>query len=94
MEMQTRFVNQDDKVIVQSFQDTTQILDNVKESVEQCNTGSHEMKHAATIPMVIIESYINRTGITFTEFMRNKEHIKTLLNDKSLEGFRIWKGKV
>ena len=94
MEMQTRFVNQDDKVIVQSFQDTTQILDNVKESVEQGNTGSHEMKHAATIPMVIIESYINRTGITVTEFMRNKEHIKTLLNDKSLEGFRIWKGKV
>lgn len=94
MEMQTRVVSQDDKVIVQSFQDTTEILDSVKERVDQGNTGSHDMKHAATIPMVIIESYINRAGITFTEFMRDKEHIKTLLNDKSLEGFRIWKGKV
>jgi hypothetical protein len=94
MEMQTRVVSQGDKVIVQSFQDTTEILDSVKERVEHGNTGSHDMKHAATIPMVIIESYINRTGITFTEFMRDKEHIKALLNDKSLEGFRIWKGKV
>jgi hypothetical protein len=94
MEMQTRVVNQGDKVIVQSFQDTTEILDSVKERIDQGNTGSHDMKHAATIPMVIIESYINRTGITFTEFMRDKEHIKALLNDKSLEGFRIWKGKV
>jgi hypothetical protein len=94
MEMQTRVVSQDDKVIVQSFQDTTEILDSVKERIDQGNTGSHDMKHAATIPMVIIESYINRTGITFTEFMRDKEHIKALLNDKSLEGFRIWKGKV
>ena len=92
--MQTRVVNQGDKVIVQSFQDTTEILDSVKERIDQGNTGSHDMKHAATIPMVIIESYINRTGITFTEFMRDKEHIKALLNDKSLEGFRIWKGKV
>ncbi len=92
--MQTRVVSQGDKVIVQSFQDTTEILDSVKERVEHGNTGSHDMKHAATIPMVIIESYINRTGITFTEFMRDKEHIKALLNDKSLEGFRIWKGKV
>lgn len=94
MEMQTRVVSQGDKVIVQSFQDTTEILDSVKERIDQGNTGSHDMKHAATIPMVIIESYINRTGITFTEFMRDKEHIKALLNDKSLEGFRIWKGKV
>jgi len=92
--MQTRVVSQGDKVIVQSFQDTTEILDSVKERIDQGNTGSHDMKHAATIPMVIIESYINRTGITFTEFMRDKEHIKALLNDKSLEGFRIWKGKV
>jgi hypothetical protein len=85
---------QDDLMVVKSMQDVQPILQTVKEKVEVGDVGTKDMKHAATIPMVIIENYMNRVGLTFQEFLRDKEHIKCLLNDKSLEGFRIWKGAV
>lgn len=87
-------VQDDGLIVVKSMQDVQPILQTVKEKVEVGDVGSKDMKHAATIPMVIIENYMNRVGLTFQEFLRDKEHIKCLLNDKSLEGFRIWKGAV
>lgn len=87
-------VQDDGFIVVKSMQDVQPILEAVKEKVEVGDVGTKDMKHAATIPMVIIESYMNRVGLTFQEFLRDKEHIKCLLNDKSLEGFRIWKGAV
>jgi len=85
---------QDDLMVVKSMQDVQPILQSVKDKVEVGDVGSKDMKHAATIPMVIIEAYMNRVGLTFQEFLRDKEHIKSMLNDKSLEGFRVWKGAV
>lgn len=85
---------QDDLMVVKSMQDVQPILQSVKDKVEVGDVGSKDMKHAATIPMVIIEAYMNRVGLTFQEFLRDKEHIKAMLNDKSLEGFRVWKGAV
>lgn len=87
-------VQDDGLIVVKSMQDVQPILQTVKEKVEVGDVGTKDMKHAATIPMVIIENYMNRVGLTFQEFLRDKEHIKCLLNDKSLEGFRIWKGAV
>jgi hypothetical protein len=85
---------QDDLMVVKSMQDVQPILQSVKDKVEVGDVGSKDMKHAATIPMVVIEAYMNRVGLTFQEFLRDKEHIKAMLNDKSLEGFRVWKGAV
>lgn len=85
---------QDDLMVVKSMQDVQPILQSVKDKVEVGDVGSKDMKHAATIPMVVIEAYMNRVGLTFQEFLRDKEHIKSMLNDKSLEGFRVWKGAV
>ena len=87
-------VQDDGLIVVKSMQDVQPILQTVKEKVEVGDVGTKDMKHAATIPMVIIENYMNRVGLTFQEFLRDKEHIKCLLNDKSLAGFRIWKGAV
>ncbi|NKJ22018.1 hypothetical protein [Dyella sp. SG609] len=56
--------------------------------------GSTEMRHAARVPAVLVESYCNRNGITVHEFMANDEHVSRLLNDPAIEPFRIWKGKV
>jgi len=85
---------QDDLMVVKSMQDVQPILQSVKDKVEVGDVGTKDMKHAATIPMVVIEAYMNRVGLTFQEFLRDKEHIKAMLNDKSLEGFRVWKGAV
>jgi len=94
MEMQSTLHSQDDLMIVKSMQDVQPIVDSCRDRIEAGATGSKDMKHAASIPMVIIEAYMNRLGISFQEFLRDKEHIKTMLNDKSLEAFRIWKGAV
>jgi hypothetical protein len=56
--------------------------------------GGSDMKHAASIPNVLIEKYCNENGITFNEWMRDPSHIKRMLNDPQNEPFRIWKGRV
>ena len=94
MEMRSTLHAQDDLMIVKSMQDVQPIVDSCRDRIEAGAIGSKDMKHAASIPMVIIEAYMNRLGISFQEFLRDKEHIKTMLNDKSLEAFRIWKGAV
>ena len=56
--------------------------------------GSSDMKHAARVDPVLIESYLNRNGITWQEFSRSQEHMKRFLNDPALAHFRIWPGRI
>lgn len=76
------------------FQDCTSIADACKARNNEDKFGSSEMKHAAEFPMIIVESYLNTHGITMSEFLGNKEHIRRMLTDPSLDHFRIWKGKI
>lgn len=92
MDMQSTLISQDDLMIVKSIQDCEPILNECKNRIDANATGSKDVKHAARFPMVVIEAYMNRMNITFAEFLRNKEHVKSMLNDKSLQGFRIWQG--
>lgn len=94
MDMQSTLKNEGDLMIVHSTQDCEPILNECKNRIDANATGSKDTKHAARFPMVVIEKYINAAGITFEEFLRNKIHIKNMLNDKSLQGFRIWQGAV
>jgi hypothetical protein len=92
--MQTKLVGQGASLIAASTQDVEPLMVACKEARGR-NTGvSSELKHAASIPMVIVESYLNRTGITFLEFCQNRDHVRALVNDKGLQAFRIWPGKV
>jgi hypothetical protein len=90
--MQTQFVEQDDKVIVNRLQDCTPILENCKALSDFEQKG--EMKLAARIPYIVIETYINDNKITMQEFMNNNEHIKRLVNSPDLKHFRVWNGRV
>lgn len=83
-----------DDLIERRSQDVAPILDHVTRLRNAREFGSSEMKHAAKIPKAVIENYIARTGITFHEFMVDDKHIKAMLNDPELSGFRIWKGRV
>ncbi|MCF2133874.1 MULTISPECIES: hypothetical protein [Mycetohabitans] len=56
------------------------------------NSGLHGDKNMplyAHVPAVFIEDYLNRTGITFAEFMAEQSHIKRFLNDPALAYFRV-----
>jgi hypothetical protein len=52
------------------------------------------MRLAASIPVVLVERYLNTHGITLGELGKSQEHQKRLLNDPALAHFRIWKGRV
>ena len=56
--------------------------------------GSKDMRLAASVPVVIVEKYLNDHGITLQELGRSQEHQRRLLNDPALAHFRIWKGRV
>jgi hypothetical protein len=91
----TKFHFHDGNMTVQRTQDCTPILDLCKEQQATGNVGSSEMKLAARIPNVVIENYCNVNGVSFQEVMAPKSpHIKRMLNDPDLAGFRVWRGRV
>jgi hypothetical protein len=75
-------------------QDCNAIAEKCKTQANQGVTGSSDMKLAASLPYVMVEAYMNRTGIDMNEFCKNKEHIRNMLNDPALAHFRIWGGKI
>jgi len=58
------------------------------------HTESHGVRHLAQIPGILIEQYINDSGIDFREFMTNPEHATRMLNDPALAAFRVHPGRV
>ena len=85
---------QDGDLITGTVQDCTPILERTQSLHNEGHHGSAEFKHAATLPMVLVERYCNDNAITFEQFMQGSEHIKRMLNDPDLSYFRIWPGKV
>lgn len=92
--MQTNLHAQGDRLVVENVQDCTPILEDVKARHNQGFHGSPELKHAARLPMVAVQIYMNNNGIDFQEFMSNPVHIKRMCNDPDLKKFRIWPGQV
>jgi hypothetical protein len=92
--VQTLMHEEDGKTVFERVQDCESIVERTKALHNEGLHGSSEMKHAASIPFVIVERYCNDNGITFTDFCNGQEHIKRILNDPSLSHFRVWKGRV
>jgi len=93
--VQTRFLEgADHKFAIHRTQDVAPIVDYAKGMNAAGLGNGKDMKHAAEIPMVVVENYLARTGITFHEFCNSQEHVKALVNDPALAAFRIWEGRV
>lgn len=91
----TRFHSNDGKFVVQRGQDCTAILESCKAQQASGQVGSSDVKLAAKLPFVIVENYCNVNGVSFAEVMApNSPHIRRMLNDKSLAGFRVWQGNI
>ena len=58
------------------------------------DTGSKDMKLAASVPAIFVQKYLNDNGVTFAEFMREPKHADRLLADPALAAFRVWQGRV
>ena len=93
--IQTRFLEGADHTYqISRTQDVEPIVGYAKSMQAAGLTGSKDMRHAAEIPSIIVENYMQRVGITFSEFCANQEHGKALLNDPALAAFRIWEGVI
>ncbi len=91
--LETHIGMQDGNLITGTVQDCTPILEDAKARQSAGLTGTSEMRHAASFPLQVVEAYCNTAGITFEAFMTDKAHIRRMLSDPDLSGFRIWKGR-
>lgn len=90
----TGLVHDGKNITERRSQDVSPILDHTTRLRNNGEVGSSEFRHAAKVPKAVIETYCTTRGITFQEFMNNEAHIRALLNDPDLSGFRIWKGRI
>ncbi len=77
-----------------SVQDCTPIAEYATARRNEGLHGRSDMKLAASLPFVMVEKYLNDKRITMAEFMRDRAHIRAMLNDPALAHFRVWPGKV
>ena len=87
------YLPETDTTAIERIQDCTPIVETVSNLRKAGLVGSNEMRHAASFPHVVVETYLNEKGITFEEFRSNPVHVKAMLNDPALKAFRVWEGK-
>ena len=87
-------LNSDGSLTTGTIQDCTPILERAQAMHNEGYHGSADMRLAASIPMVVIEKYLNDNNLLMSEFMNNKDHQRRLLNDPALSYFRVWRGMV
>ena len=84
----------DGQMVVSSTQDCTAIAESTKARHNEGMHGTSELKHAARIPMVMVEKYLIDNNITYREWSIDKAHIRRMLQDPALSHFRIWSGAI
>lgn len=92
-DVKTQFISNDNASGVLRSQDCTAIAEYAKSQHNAGFTGTSEVKHAARLPLIIVEQYCNDKGVTYEEFIKNPVHIKRCVTDPKNDAFRIWKGK-
>lgn len=91
--MRTDIQTDGDKFIIANTEDVTGVLEATQRRSNEGIHGSSEMRHAASFPKSIVETYLNTTGIDLNEFMTNPAHVSRMLADPNLSKFRVWKGR-
>lgn len=89
-----KYAEADGKSFVGWEQDVTTNMEYAKALHNEGLHGSSDFKHAAHIPVIVVEKYCNDHNITYRDFMQSPDHLKRVLNDPALAYFRIWPGKV
>ena len=85
---------EDDKIVSYVQQDVAPVIEQTALLRDIGHVGGSDMKHCATLPLVLIEAYCNDHGITYQEWVQNPVHIKAMLNNPANEPFRVWKGRI
>lgn len=84
----------DGSLTVSRSQDCTAIAEHCKAQHNAGAFGSSEVKHAASIPLILVEKYCNEQGINLHELLNNPAHIRRVVMNPDNSAFRIWKGRI
>lgn len=90
----TRVHASDNGLTIERVQDVEPILLGTHDRRTVGQVGSSEMRHAASLPLVLVEAYCNDKQIGLNEFLSNPVHVKAMCNDPALKAFRVWEGRV
>lgn len=91
MSRQLHFDN-DGAMTVSAVEDVSGVIETCKSLSNAGITGSRDMKHAASFPLVIVEDWCKKRGITYQQWAADNKFVREMLNDPELSYFRIWKG--
>ena len=83
-----------DNLVERRSEDVEPILEHVKALRSMGEVGSSEMWHAAKFPRSVVESYMQRMGVTLHDMMTDDRHFGAMLRDPDLAGFRVRQGRV
>lgn len=85
----------DGSVVLQS---TTDVTRSVEAAKERHNLGLHTTgmgdKHAASIPVPVLDMWARQRGKTFGDVMRDERLMRAFLQDPDQSVWRIWKGQI
>lgn len=90
----TRLLLDGDDLIEHRTVDVEPVIEANKSLRSAGAVGGGDIRHAASVPGIVIEQYCKTHGISFSEFVGDPVHIRRMLNDPDLSGFRIWQGRV
>lgn len=93
-QLDTKIQIADDRMLVSRTQDCTPYAEHAKALHNGGMHGTSEVKHAAKIPLVLVEKYCNEQGINLHEFLNNPAHIRRVVMNPDNAAFRIWPGKI
>lgn len=89
----TTFHDLGDKFVIAKTQDVEAIVEDAKarHNVGATTTGMGD-KHAMRVPLIVIDAWARKRGLTYGEVMRSPELLRQLVTDPENGDFRVWKG--
>jgi len=86
----------DGNLVIARSADVTPFIEDVKRIRATTNGKSKtgDLYHLGRIPSIVIEQYLNRVGVTYSDFLKDNTHINRILNDPDYAAFRVWEGRV
>lgn len=91
----TRYHEDGDKFHIQTTADVEPVLEHAKalhnEGYHATPGGDH---HLASIPVVVLNAWAEKRGVTFDAVMQNITLLREFLNDPDNSGFRVHKGAI
>ncbi|MGB6105644.1 MAG: hypothetical protein WBF88_17515 [Pusillimonas sp.] len=91
----TRFHSDGDKFHIQTTADVEPVIERVtalhNEGHQKTGTGDH---HVASIPLVVVNAWAIKRGVTFDAVMQDIALFREMVNDPELAAFRVYKGNV